>query len=152
MRTKIAMIILLAAILFHNGTAIHAAPLNLDRTWHEEMDFPENVYREFLRRDETTSGPLAIVLNPKDSNDNFPRLIWGDIRRNIAVFFYRGEFGNNGFVLDKNVIFSNRPYVLEVRWLDMRNGRWHCWWNRKKLNDTLLSRPELYPQAGNAPF
>lgn len=122
-----------------------------DRVWHEVATLPEGIYQEFLRLPKENVGYADTLLN-RGKPQSGRIIMMTDLRGHIAIFFFRGVPGGTGFVIPEDWLRIYREYVLEIRWQDSRTGRWHFWWNREKLDNTLLIRPELYPQAYNAPF
>jgi len=120
-----------------------------DRTWNEVVALPENVYQAFLILPETNVGYIDILLH-RQKPQNGKIIMMTDLRNNIVVFFFRGVPGS--FAIPKEQPYKYREYILEIRWQDSQTGRWYFWWNRNKLDDTLLKRPGLYPLAYNAPF
>lgn len=147
----VLLFFLLSLLLF---PAAYAESIKIPgQTWieHPKEKFPEAIYQEFLKLPKTSTGHIQAILNRKNVREQ-PVLVFVDIRSDIAVFFFRGVPGGRGFALSEDIIYSDRTYILEVRWKDTKTGHWQAWWNRNKLDGSFLLRPELWPLAGNAPF
>lgn len=122
-----------------------------DRAWHEVRTLPEGIYREFLGMPRANVGYMDLILDRRRPQDG--RVItMVDIRERIAVIFFRGVPGGTGFAVPEDCLYADREYLLEIRWFDCRDDTWKVWWNRERLDGSLLDRPGLYPQAHNAPF
>ena len=145
-------LLMVAVFLLMFSIAVFAQSRFLcDREWREAGAFPESVYQEFLKIPKTNVGHIDALLD-KTKPETGNVIVMVDIRDNAAIFFFRGVPGGNGFAIPEDWPYKYREYVLEIRWLDHATSRWHYSWNRKKLDDTFLTRPELCPIASNAPF
>lgn len=119
------------------------------RVWHRVKSFPESIYQNFLKRPNGIVGPLDIVLRPNQNES--AGLVTAEMKGEIAVFYYRGVLRGQGYVLPEEWPKKYTEYILEIRWQD-KTGKWHYWWNKEKLNQPLIYRPELYPLAENSLF
>lgn len=119
------------------------------RVWHHAKTFPKTIYQDFLQKSKGISGPLDVVLRP--SRQESARMVTAEIKDEIAVFYYRGVPGGQGYALPEEWLKKYPEYILEIRWQD-KSGKWRYWWNKQKLDSPLLARPEFYPLAVNAPF
>ena len=152
MKKRLFLLVMLVCII--SLTALASAQLTHpgDRVWQEMPNFLVKLYeQEFLKLPKTNVGFVDVILDQRRPQDGHV-VVMVDIRDQIAVFFFRGVPGGNGFVLPETLVYSDMAYILEIRWLDKTSGQWKYWFNRKKLFPSLLARPELYPQAENSPF
>ena len=148
MKTVLAIwAVLMALALFPNSASAQQFMGPDGRVWYDVREFTKDLYREFLAIPKGKPTTLDVILNPKQSY----RLVTVDNRDGIAVYYYRGVPGGQGYVLPEEWLYEDSKYVLEIRWIDA-GGQWHYWWNRKKLPDALMAIPGLYPQAINSPF
>lgn len=145
----VALVIFLSVFIW--DTALANADTKCGRDWKETAVFPEDTYMQFLETPKNNVGFIDILLKRSLPEDG-QIIMMVDIRDETAVCFFRGIPGGNGFAIPETWPYLYREYILEIRWFDQKNRVWKYWWNKNKLDATLLKRPTLCPLAENMPF